>query len=259
MITITPVPAFEDNYLWVLHNHQYAIVVDPGDANAVTQYLQAHQLQLAGILVTHHHADHTGGVAQLKQRYNCSVWGPKNDPVNHLDYSCGHGDVVEIESLKLQFEVLAVSGHTKGHIAYFLPKSEANANALFCGDTLFSAGCGRLFEGTAEQMWDSMQKITQLPSDTQVFPAHEYTLSNLDFAQKVEPQNQAITEHIQKVKKLRAQGQPSLPSNLALEMSINPFIRVTQPTVIQAAQRRQAEALSSPAEVFAVIRRWKDG
>jgi hydroxyacylglutathione hydrolase len=270
MISITAIPAFNDNYFWLLSQDKMAVVVDPGDAAPVVEHLKSNQLILSGILITHHHADHVGGVKQLKQLYQCPVWGPKNDPVEHLDFECEQDDVIHIAALSLDLKVLEVGGHTKGHIAYFAEQTAAIDNSLFCGDTLFSGGCGRLFEGTPSQMWQSMKKILALPDSTLLYPAHEYTLANLTFAQNVEPGNQALSNYLDKVKRLRQQNQPSLPALLSVERAINPFLRVEQASVKQAAAQYTDNNLAnnstytkdgnklSAEQTFAIIRRWKD-
>ncbi|TQV86761.1 hydroxyacylglutathione hydrolase [Aliikangiella coralliicola] len=257
-MAITPIPAFNDNYLWLLDNGVDAIVVDPGDAAPVDAYLKSNNLNLAAILITHHHGDHIGGVPRLKQMYGCRTYGPSNDSVNGLDYRLDQGDSITIEELGLSFQVIDVPGHTRGHIAYFMPESSLCTNGLFCGDTLFSGGCGRLFEGTPQQMWQSMQKILSLPENTKIYPAHEYTLSNLKFASEVEPQNQHLTHYIEKVKALRELNQPSLPSELSVEKQVNPFLRIREPSVISSAMHRVSRDTLSEPEVFAVIRQWKD-
>jgi hydroxyacylglutathione hydrolase len=260
MLNVTPIPAFSDNYLWLISYQNYAVIVDPGDAKPVIDYLEKHQLKLVAILITHHHADHTGGVSELKSRYNARVFGPEDDPVKHLDHTCKQGDNLEIAELSSQFEVLSVPGHTLGHIVYFLPQSASNqSNRLFCGDTVFSGGCGRLFEGSPAQMLDSMKKIMALPADTLLYPAHEYTLDNLKFAKAVEPKNQAIWDYESQVEALRKQNKPSLPTKLSLELSINPFMRFEQAGIISAAQNLSGKnQVASDVEVFTIIRSYKD-
>ena len=253
-----PVPAFTDNYLWVLHNGQRAVAVDPGDAKALGDWLDLHGLGLELILVTHHHADHTGGVAALRDRTGARVVGPADEPMPEPLQRVGEGDTVE--ALGLCWQVLAVPGHTRGHVAYVAtPLGEPPV--LFCGDTLFSGGCGRLFEGTPAQMHRSLQRLAALPDDTRVCCAHEYTLSNLRFARTVEPHNPALQAHERSCESLRAQGLPTLPSTLALERDINPFLRTRVPEVREAA-RAQPEAqgldLHDEVNVLAVLRAWKN-
>ncbi len=262
MLSITPIPAFNDNYLWLITNGNHAAIVDPGDPRPVIQYLESNGLTLKAILITHHHADHTGGIDALKAQYHCPVYGPKNDPVSNLDHSLEENAIIKIESLGIEFQIIALPGHTLGHIAYYAGPEALGSNdatpLLFCGDTLFSGGCGRLFEGTPAQMWSSMLKIRNLPASTQVFPAHEYTQSNIDFALAVEPQNQDLIDYDQQVKKLRISDKPTLPTNLELETRINPFLRADIDSVKTAAESEANQELPEPVQVFAEIRRWKD-
>lgn len=256
MYTLTPLPAFDDNYLWLLDDGHAAWVVDPGDEAPVRAHLQARGLSLAGILLTHHHADHTGGVAALRDATGARVWGPAYEalpePVQRVD----DGDTVDV--LGLPFQVLAVPGHTAGHVAYYTPAANTGRPLLFCGDTLFSGGCGRLFEGTPAQMLASLDRLAALPDDTQVCAAHEYTLSNLRFAVAVEPGNTDLQAYQAHCQSLRAQGQPTLPARLAQERRINPFLRSREPAVVSAVQA-QAPQAQDPVAVFAALREWKNG
>lgn len=256
-MTLVPLPAFADNYIWMLHDGSHAIVVDPGDAQPVFDALARHKLQLAAILVTHHHADHTGGVGALHAATGARVWGPARERIPEPYTPLVQGDVAE--ALGLRFEVIDVPGHTAGHIAYFLPAAPSQAPLLFCGDTLFSGGCGRLFEGTPAQMLASLDKLAALPGETRVCCAHEYTLSNLRFALAVEPANADLTHYNARCESLRAQGQPTLPSQLATERLINPFLRSREATVLRAV-RAHAELAADAAEadVFAALRQWKN-
>jgi len=256
-MTLVPLPAFADNYIWMLHDGSHAIVVDPGDAQPVFDALARHKLQLAAILVTHHHADHTGGVGALHAATGARVWGPARERIPEPFTPLVQGDVAE--ALGLRFEVIDVPGHTAGHIAYFLPAAPSQAPLLFCGDTLFSGGCGRLFEGTPAQMLASLDALAALPGDTRVCCAHEYTLSNLRFALAVEPANADLTHYNARCESLRAQGQPTLPSQLATERLINPFLRSREATVLRAV-RAHAELAADAAEadVFAALRQWKN-
>ena len=208
--------------------------------------------------MTHHHADHTGGVRQLKQKYQCKVHGPANDPVSNLDDSHKDGDLLTLQSIPLTIEVIGVPGHTRGHIAWFIAATAHNENLLFCGDTLFSGGCGRLFEGSAEQMWHSLQKFLALPDNTKIYPAHEYTLSNLRFAATLEPENQKLQQYQQQVALNRQENRPSLPTNLLIEKEINPFLREKSSTVINVIENRLQRSNLTPVEVFEEIRHWKD-
>lgn len=254
MLTLHPVPAFNDNYLWLLHDQQQAWVVDPGDAAPVQAYLQQHGLTLAGILLTHHHHDHIDGVAELRQIWNCPVFGPAFEELPEPLQRVAGGETLQLLGLNVQ--VLPVPGHTSGHVAYFA-EVPGQAPLLFCGDTLFSAGCGRLFEGTPAQMHQSLQSLAALPDATRVCCAHEYTLSNLRFAQAVEPGNPDVTQHLAHCQALRAQGQPTLPSTVAQEKRINPFLRCQVPEV-QAMARSQAPQAHTPLEVFTALREWKN-
>lgn len=250
---LSALPAFSDNYIWLLHDGSDAVVVDPGDAAPVLAALDARQLRLAGILVTHHHADHTGGVGALMPRLQGPVWGPAAERMPVPVQPMREGDSALV--LGRRFQVMEVPGHTAGHIAYV--EQDSAEPILFCGDTLFSAGCGRLFEGTPQQMHKSLGRLAALPDATQVCCAHEYTLSNLRFAHAVEPANDDVVRHRQWCDGERAAGRPTLPSRMARERLINPFLRCHVPGVIAAARGQGAEDDSGPA-VFAALRRWKD-
>ncbi len=247
-------PAFADNYIWMLHDGQRAVVVDPGDAAPVHAALDALGLGLAGILVTHHHMDHVGGVDALRGRLQGPVHGPAREAIPAPFQALHDGDTIEV--LGLRFKVLAVPGHTAGHIAYMQSEADA-APILFCGDTLFSAGCGRLFEGTPAQMLHSLARLAALPGDTRVCCTHEYTLSNLRFAAAVEPGNDAITVHTRDCHAWRAAGQPTLPSSIAQELRINPFLRCAEPEVRATAQTQGAGG-DDPLRVFTALREWKN-
>ncbi|MBF6629629.1 MAG: hydroxyacylglutathione hydrolase [Comamonas sp.] len=255
-MNLLPLPAFSDNYIWLLHDGKQALVVDPGDASPVQAALQAHGLQLQAILVTHHHADHVGGVDQLRQATGATVYGPVYEklpePVLRVD------GTVRMTLLGLDWQVLEVPGHTAGHIAWYCPDA-AGAPVLFCGDTLFSGGCGRLFEGTPEQMHTSLQCLAALPHNTRVACAHEYTLSNLKFACAVEPNNAALLQYRAQCEMLRQQQRPTLPSTLARELAINPFLRCHVTQVARSAQSfAPATDPQQPASVFAALREWKN-
>jgi hydroxyacylglutathione hydrolase len=254
---LIPVPAFQDNYLWLLHDGERAVVVDPGDAAPVLASLQQHGLELAAVLLTHHHADHTGGVAELRATTGAAVYAPAAEtlpatigPLIELD----EGDRIRL--LDLEFELIAVPGHTAGHAAYYAADAQ-DGPLLFCGDTLFSAGCGRLFEGTPAQMLASLDRLAALPDATRVCCAHEYTLSNLRFALAVEPANTDMARHLEHCQQLRGQGQPTLPSSLALERRINPFLRSREPAVVAALAEREPQASDEVAR-FAALREWKN-
>lgn len=259
-LTLTPVPAFDDNYLWLLDNGTEALVVDPGDAAPVLAALDARGLTLAGILLTHHHGDHVGGVEALRSRLRGPVYGPAREKLPEPVQRLQGGDAVDL--LGLRFVVLDVPGHTAGHIAYFAADAGADGPLLFCGDTLFSAGCGRLFEGTPVQMHASLQSLAALPQDTRVCCAHEYTLSNLRFAREVDPANAALARYADWCEAERAAGRPTLPGAIGNELRINPFLRCADPALADAARRHaplKLPAAPSPVDVFATLREWKNG
>jgi hydroxyacylglutathione hydrolase len=255
MLKVTPVPAFSDNYLWIAHREgsDRALVVDPGDARPVREALQAEGLALDAILVTHHHADHTGGVAELADSTGAEVFGPAGEALPFRCRGVRGGDRVDLPSIRLQLEVIDVPGHTAGHVAYH------GDGALFCGDALFSAGCGRLFEGTPAQMLHSLDALAALPDETRVYCAHEYTLSNLRFALNVDPDNQDLQAWQLEARALRERDRPTLPTTIGRERRLNPFLRARSAAIRCAAETRAGRHLPTPVEVFAEIRRWKDG
>lgn len=258
-IDIIPIPAFNDNYLWlgVDKTQRSAFVVDPGDALPVFEYLKAHNLVLRAILLTHHHPDHIGGVDDLVRQFHCPVFGPATARFTQVTNPLSDGDTLSL--LDAEFSILETPGHTIDHISYFSDSATADDQpALFCGDTLFAGGCGRLFEGSPDQMLDSLTKLAALPGETRVFCAHEYTLANLKFALAVEPDNAQLQARLQKCTELRQQGKPTVPSSMEEELATNPFLRTQRPSVIRSAGSRTDRPLETEGAVFAAIRQWKD-
>lgn len=258
---VSAVPAFSDNYIWLIRapGSNLAAVVDPGDAAPVEAALERAQLRLAAILLTHHHADHVGGVERLSSIGDPYVFGPRGEAIDGIDQRCGQGDTITVPGLGLELSVIDVPGHTRGHIAYFARRfGDDPRPLLFCGDTLFAAGCGRLFEGTPEQMLDSLGKLAALAPDTLVYCAHEYTLSNLRFAAAVEPESQEIGARLAEVSEQRELGEPTVPSSIGVELGSNPFLRAHLPAVRRTAAARLGHDPSGAAESFAAIREWKN-
>jgi len=252
---VTAVAAFSDNYIWLIHglnNHAHVVAVDPGDAQAVIQTMNQRQLTLAGILVTHHHADHTGGVMELIQRWGVPVYGPAKEMIPGTPHKVSDGSQISFNDLGLQFSVMDIPGHTEGHIAY------VGHESLFSGDTLFSGGCGRLLGGTAPQLWQSLNRLAALPVTTKVYCTHEYTVGNLMFASVIEPDNSAIADYLEQCRERRAQDRPTLPTSIGIELNINPFLRVAMGTVKRSAEQHVGHALDSPLEVFTALREWKN-
>lgn len=254
MTAIAPIPAFTDNYIWLIRGPgRNAVVVDPGDAAPVLERLAAEDLTLTSILVTHHHGDHTGGIARLKERFPAiEVYGPAGEAISSLTRRLRDGDRLVPRGLETEYEVLDVPGHTAGHIAFY------GDGVLFCGDTLFACGCGRLFEGTAAQMTAAMARIRALPPDTRIYCAHEYTMANIGFAKWVEPDNPDLLARERAAQARRQRDLPTVPSTLDLELKTNPFLRYDIPAVIAAAERWAGRPLDGPVDVFAAVRGWKD-
>jgi hydroxyacylglutathione hydrolase len=254
-LNVRPVRAFSDNYIWLIESPRapsQVVAVDPGDAAPVISELQRSGASLAAILLTHHHPDHIGGVPELLRRWAVPVIGPDDPRIAQRTLSVHDGERCELPELGLSFETLQVPGHTLSHIAFW------GHGALFCGDTLFSAGCGRMFEGTPTQMNASLNKLRELPPDTRMYCGHEYTAANLRFALTVDPGNGAALDYQDSVDRIRADGSPSLPSTVGLERQVNPFLRCDNPTVVRAAETHAGKSLTQPAEVFGVLRAWKD-
>lgn len=254
MYKIQPIPAFQDNYIWMIIHREskQALIVDPGAPEDVIKTLEEHNLSLAGILITHHHYDHTGGVKEICRHHNVPVYGPRHPDLTFCNHICKEGDQIHFPSMALSLNVLEVPGHTLSHIVFY------NQDWLFSGDTLFSAGCGRLFEGTPALMLNSLNKLAALPDQTKVFCAHEYTQANLKFAAMIEPENKHIQSRIVQVNTKRAQKAPTLPSTMLIEKLTNPFLRCDQPQVVAAAESKTKQTLESTTAVFSAIRAWKD-
>lgn len=254
---IWPIPAFSDNYIWAVVQNGMAAVIDPGQAETVRQFLTRHGLQLCAILLTHHHHDHVGGVTELRAPGGIPVYGPAKENLPHCDVRLGEGDQVMLPELELQLRVLDVPGHTAGHIAYYGHAAQ-HPQVLFCGDTLFAGGCGRLFEGTASQMLDSLGKFSILPEETEVFCAHEYTLGNLRWALAVDPANASLRQWYEQATSLREQNRPTLPSSIGKELASNPFLRTHHVDIAKAAALHAERTLADPVDVFAELREWKN-
>jgi hydroxyacylglutathione hydrolase len=252
MLAIHSVPAFKDNYIWILEDGRHAVAVDPGDSAPVEEFLAARGLELAAILATHHHADHVGGLPALVRRWNCPTFGPAREVAAPLDHRLAEGDRITVPALGIEMRAIDIPGHTAGHIALF------GAGMVLCGDTLFTCGCGRLFEGTPAQMLDSLAKLARLPAGTRVYCGHEYTMSNIRFAEAVEPGNRKLAERKVRDAAKRARDEPTVPATIAEELATNPFLRCDQPEVVASAERHARRKLKSPVEVFAEIRAWKN-
>lgn len=259
MPDITAIPALRDNYIWAIHDGRHAAVVDPGEAAPVLAFLETHGLQLNAILCTHRHADHIGGIARLREVYNVPVYGRRHPGNPLISHDLREGDRLGLDAFDsgaaIAFDILETPGHLDDHLAYLA--ADVSPSILFCGDVLFGAGCGRNFEGTPAQLLHSLQRLAQLPGDTRVYCAHEYTAANLRFALACEPHNPDVQRRIAEVERLRTANLPTVPSSIALEKATNPFLRCAQPELIQTLQRR---GLTDTTElgVFTVLREWRN-
>jgi len=249
---VVPLRAFTDNYIWTIRDAGCAAVADPGDARPVLDYLAREKLRLVAILNTHHHADHVGGNSELLKHCKVPVFGPRDPRIAEVTHRLADGERMTLPHFGLEFEVMEIPGHTRTHIAFH------GAGMLFCGDTLFAVGCGRLFEGTPQQMHDSLTKLIRVPDATRVYCGHEYTLSNIRFAKTVDPDNRALRQLETRARQLRDRDQPTLPSTIAQEKATNPFLRCREPDVIAAASKYAGKPLTDPVSVLAAIREWKN-
>jgi hydroxyacylglutathione hydrolase len=252
-VSVFPIKAFNDNYIWCLHNQTHCAVVDPGDAAPVLAYCQDKKLRLSAIIITHHHWDHTGGIDALLNVFpDVAVYGPQNKDIKQITTRLSEGDNIELANINVNFSVLEVPGHTLDHIAYY------GDIGLFCGDTLFSAGCGRLFEGSPQQMFKSLAKLTALPADTAVYCTHEYTMANIAFAEAAEPNNQALIKYKQWASQQREKNIATLPSSIQRELAVNPFLRCDSQELVANVSQNMGASLTSEQAVFASLRSWKD-
>lgn len=252
MCTVDAIPAFRDNYIWAMYDEQHAALVDPGEAEPALAWLEKNNLTPCAILITHHHADHCGGVAELTRRWQLPVYGPAGETIHGVTHAVDEADQVDIKALDLHFQVMATPGHTLGHVCYF------GHGRLFSGDTLFSCGCGRLFEGSAVQMHSSLLRLAQLPGETGVHCAHEYTMANLAFALELEPDNPDLRARLDQAGLLRKNGLPTLPVDIATERRCNPFLRCDQTAVIEAVSQHLGRHIQAGEETFAALRALKD-
>lgn len=252
--------AFKDNYIWAIRNDRFAAVVDPGTAEPVLNYLYQKKLELCAILITHHHLDHIGGVYSLCSHIDQAipVYGPAREIIPCLTFPLHGEEDIYLEALGLTLKIKHIPGHTLGHIAYYVSLMQSQEGMVFCGDTLFATGCGRLFEGTAAQMLSSLHTLSALPKQTRVYCTHEYTLNNIRFANTVEPNNQALIEWANTANDLRRQGLPTLPTTIGHELSTNPFLRCQHPDIVVAVQQQMQCQLNTELEIFTALRNWKD-
>jgi len=255
MFKITAIPAFEDNYIWAIHNDQHAVVVDPGEAAPVLAFLAEQNMTLTGIFCTHRHHDHIGGIAELRAVYNVPVFGRRHEKNPHISHAVREGEQVSLKEFGLVFDIMEIPGHLDDHIAFLA--THVTPPILFCGDVLFGAGCGKNFEGTVAQLHHSLQRLSQLPDATLAYCAHEYTASNLRFALICEPGNPAVQQRVENTRKLRAENLPTVPFTLALEKATNPFLRCGDPEIIRTLRQRGLTDTGETA-VFTALRAWRD-
>ena len=252
MINIEPIEAFSDNYIWLVTTNEGSIVIDPGESSKTIELLKKRDLNLKAILITHHHFDHTGGIDEVKLFSSAKVYGPKND-ISSIDVRVEVGQALSL--IGIDFEIIELPGHTLDHIAFY---TNNNGNPLlFCGDTLFAGGCGRVFEGTFEQMHESLMKLKSLPANTKVYSGHEYTTANLSFAKEVEPLNKNIISRYNEVLKLRKEGIPTLSTTIEIELRTNPFFRCDVEE-IQDSLLKKFNIERNEQEIFKALREWKD-
>ena len=256
-MNITPISAFSDNYIWAIANDTDVWLVDPGQYAPVANYLREKNLRLRGILITHHHYDHQGAVAEFLSACSVPVVGPRAESIPLITHPVKQNDLIDLAPFGLYMKVLEVPGHTLEHIAFF--GNISNTPRLFCGDTLFAGGCGRVFEGTAQQMWASLQRLAALPAETLIYCAHEYTVANLTFACAVDPDNDVLRQRLAGAYSKRMEGKPTLPSSLEIEKETNPFLRTSEPALIASATKFLQQPVADGVQCFAVLRKWKDG
>jgi hydroxyacylglutathione hydrolase len=251
-MNIQSIPIFKDNYIWLIVGAKSAVAIDPGDAKPLQDFLHKHDLSLDAILITHYHSDHVGGILDLKEEYNPNIYAPKSEQVQGITQQVSGGDELLLSSINKTLSVLDIPGHTLGHVGYYMP------GILFCGDTLFSAGCGRIFEGSPQQMFDSLQKLAALPDETLVYCTHEYTAKNLEFAKTIEPSNTAIENKLNAVLELRKNNTPSIPTTIGEEKKYNPFLRCYRPEIVLHLENYFGLKISSSVEAFKYLRQLKD-